>query len=138
MSTPGVQLNSEPHLTHFPPSIRQYLQGVEEALTSNNLPAAQQAFAQLKRTIPLSSQAGGGRQTNELALHISESLAVVGKSLSAGDLSGAAEAFGKIHQNLQAYSSQQSHEKSVSVEPAVSSPSQDGDSESGASLNVRV
>jgi hypothetical protein len=143
MSAPGIQLNSQPHLTYFQPSIPQYLQSIKEALMSNNLPAARQAFAQLKKAIPSPSQASGGR-TNEVGAGIGQGLHAVGKALEAGDLSGAEQAVGELRQHFPAASDGQPHpqqgiaaESTANNAPDVSS--EDGSSsDSGPNLNVRV
>jgi hypothetical protein len=73
MSAPGIQLNSTPHLIYVQPTIQQYLQGIKEALVSNNLPAARQAFTQLTKAVP-SSSSGSGEPTSEFATRISQGL----------------------------------------------------------------
>ena len=97
MSAPGIQLDSEPHLTHFQPTIRQYLQRIKEAVMSNNLPAAQQAFAQLRKSIPFPAQGSGG-QRNELATRMNEGVQALGRALEAGELSAVAYFFARTLQ----------------------------------------
>jgi|SRR5580658_36108 hypothetical protein len=98
MSAPGIQLNSTPHLIYVQPTLQQYLQGIKEAVISNNLPAAQQAFTQLTKAV---SSQGSGDQSNELATRISQGLQAVGNALAAGDLSGAGQAVTELRQNIQ-------------------------------------
>jgi hypothetical protein len=99
MSAPGIQLNSTPHLIYVQPTLQQYLQGIKEAVISNNLPAAQQAFSQLTKAAP--SSQGSGDQANDLATRISQGLQAVGNALAAGDLSGAGQAVTELRQNIQ-------------------------------------
>lgn len=131
MSAPGIQLNSEPHLPAVHPTVRQYLQGIKEAVMSDNLPAAQQAFAQLKKAVPSPSQGSSG-QNNDLATRISQGLDAVGKALQAGDLTGARQAVGELRQNFQSASNGQVGQSSgsdISTEDG-------GGSDSGPSLNI--
>jgi len=71
MSAPGIQLSSQPYLTYFQPTIRQYLQSIKDAVVSNNLPAARQAFTQLSKAIPSPAQGNSG-ETHEFAVRISQ------------------------------------------------------------------
>jgi hypothetical protein len=142
MSAPGIQLNSEPQLSYFQPTIQQYLQGIKEAVMSNNLPAAQQAFAQLQKAVPALAQTSGG-QSNAFAARISEGVQAVGTALAAGDLSGAEQAVSQLRQSFQSAPDRQAGQQqsvaaeSVSTdEPAGSS--EDDSSDSGPSVSVRV
>jgi hypothetical protein len=143
MSAPGIQLNSQPNLTYFQPSIPQYLQSIKEALMSNNLPAARQAFAQLKKAIPAPSQGSGG-QSNEIAARLSEGLDALGKALAAGDLPAAQQAVGEFRQNIQSASDGVANaQRSTVAEPVSShgsgaSSGDSGSSDLGSKLNVRV
>jgi ribosomal protein S20 len=142
MSAPGIQLNSQPQLTYVQPTLRQYLQSIKEAVMSNNLPAAQQAFAQLQKALPSQSQGSAG-QTNEAATRISQGLQAVGTALEAGDLSGAEQAIGELRQNIQSASDGQAHQQKSVAEPVSSNGPEvsleDGNSsDSGPNLNVRV
>ena len=140
MSAPGIQLNSAPLITYFQPSIRQYLQNIKEAVMSNNLPAARQAFAQLTKAVPTSSQ-GSGAQANELAARVSQGLHALGSALNAGDLSRASQAVGELRQNIQSASDRQAEQPRTVV---TESPSQNGSdvsarsSEPGSKLSVRI
>ena len=136
MSAPGIQLNSQPNPTYFPPSIRQYLQSIQEALTSNNLPAAQQAVAQLTKAIPSLSQGSAG-QANELTARVSQRLEVVGRTMEMGDLSGAATEVANLRRDLQSASSAEAHQQQIApVEPASSNGAEDSSSDLGPNLNV--
>jgi hypothetical protein len=143
MSAPGIQLNSEPHLTFVQPTIQQYLQGIKEAVMSNNLPAAQQAFAQLQKAVPSPSQESGGH-SNAFAVRISQGVQAVGNALEAGDLPGAEQALGELRQSFQSASDRQASQQqsvaaeSVSTSAPVDTSEDDGGSDSGPKLNVTV
>jgi hypothetical protein len=143
MSAPGIQLNSEPQLTHFQPTIRQYLQSVVEAVMSNNLPAAQQAFAQLTRNIP-SPAAASGSQKTELATRVQQGVQVLGKALETGDLSAAQQAVGELGAGIPSvFDGPGGPKQSVPSEPAVGNVSsvplvEDSSPGRGSNLNVRV
>ncbi len=139
MSAPGVQLNSAPHITYFQPTIQQYLQGIKEAVMSNDLPAAQKAFAQLTKALPLPSPGG---KTSEVA-GIGEGLQAIGNALEAGDLSGAGEAVAALRQSFQSESNGRPHQQQIPVaeSPSTSSDASSGDSpssEQGPNLSVRI
>ncbi len=140
MSAPGVQLNSAPHLTYFQPTIQQYLQSVKEAVMSNDLPAARQAFTQLTKAVPLPSR---GAQASEVATRISQGLQAVGNALEAGDLSAAGQAVGELRQNLQSAPNSPADQQQSAVAESPSrdasdvSPS-DNSSPEGPNLSVRV
>jgi hypothetical protein len=125
MSTTGVQLNSQAQFTYFHPTIREYLQGVREGLSSNNLAAAQRDFARLNKALQ-SSTADGASASASL---ISQGLQALGKALEAGDLSGAAQALGELPPI-----------QSVPEAPSstVVSLSDGGDVDTGTSLNVKA
>jgi len=141
MSAPGIQLNSTPHLIYVQPTIEQYLQGIKEAVISNNLPAAQQAFTQLTKAVP--SSQGSGEQANELATRISQGLQAVGNALAAGDLSGAGQAVSELRQNIQSASAGQADQQpAVTTSPSLSgsdvSSSDNSSSDPGPNLSVRI
>lgn len=92
MSATGTQLSPEPQFTYFHPTIQEYWRSVETAVVSKNLPAAQQAFAQLTKALQFPAQG----QPSELANRISQGLQNVGKALEAGDLAGAARAISEL------------------------------------------
>ncbi len=143
MSAPGIQLNSTPHLTYVQPTIQQYLQGIREAVMSNNLPAAQQAFTQLTKAAQSSPQ-GSGEQGSELAMRISQGLQAVGNALASGDLSGAGQAVSELRQNLQSVSDGKADKPSgviadsASLGGSESSSSDDSSSDAGPNLSVRI
>jgi len=125
MSAPGIQLSSEPSLTYFQPTVRQYLQSIREAVAFNHLSAAQQAFAQLAKVIPVSAHLAEG-QTGELAGRINQGMQALGQALDSGDLTAAQHAVAGIRTNVQSMSDEQA-------------PKPDGaGSESGSNLNVRA
>jgi hypothetical protein len=145
MSAPGIQLNSTPQLIYVQPTIQQYLQGIKEAVISNNLPAAQQAFSQLTKAAP--SSQGSGDQANDLATRISQGLQAVGNALAAGDLSGAGQAVSELRQNIQSASTGQADQQpAVTTSPSLSgsdassnaSSGDDSSSDPGPSLSVRI
>jgi hypothetical protein len=138
MSAPGIQLNPEPHLTYFQPTVRQYLQKIIEAVMSNNLPAARQAYAQLTKAVPSLSQ-GGSAPTNKLATRIGQSLQDVGRALEAGDQAGAEEAVRDLRHNLESVSRAQVHPPNTVAEPTSSNgPDVSAGDGSGPNLNVRA
>lgn len=125
MSTTGVQLNSQAQFTYFHPTIREYLQGVREGLSSNNLAAAQRDFARLNKAL----QSSTADVASASASLISQGLQALGKALEAGDLSGAAQALGELPPI-----------QSVPEAPSstVVSLSDGGDVDTGTSLNVKA
>ena len=144
MSAPGIQLNSTPHLIYVQPTIQQYLQGIKEAVISNNLPAAQQAFTQLTKAVSLSVQASGQQaNSNELAPRISQGLQAVGNALAAGDLSGAGQAVTELRQNFQSAPAAQANQQagvttSLSFDGSDGSSSDNVSSDPGTTLSVRI
>lgn len=140
MSAPGIQLSPEPHLTYFQPTIRQYLQSIKDAVASNNLPAAQQAFAQLAKAVP--APARGSSATNEIAARISQSMQTLGQALETSDLAAAQQAIAGLHRNIQSMSDHQGGEQaSVTVEPGAGSEVSSIDGgilDAGSGLNVRA
>jgi hypothetical protein len=139
-------LNSTPQLIYVQPTIQQYLQGIKEALVSNNLPAAQQAFTQLTKAVPSSSPASG-EPTSEFATRISQGLQAVGNALAAGDLSGAGQAVTELRQNIQSAPAGQSDQQpAVTTSPSLSgsdassdvSSSDHSSPDAGPSLSVRI
>jgi hypothetical protein len=137
MSAPGVQLSSEPYLTYFQPTIRQYLQGIRDAVASNNLPAAQQAFTQLAKVIP--SPAPGTRvQTNEFAARISQGVQVLGEALQTGDLSAAQQAIAGLRVNIQSMSDEQGHRQQSVGTGVASDNGSDVSPTDGSGLNLNV
>jgi hypothetical protein len=125
MSAAGIQLSSAPSLTYFQPTVRQYLQSIRDAVAFNHLSAAQQAFAQLAKVIPVSAQVAEG-QTGELAGRINQGMQALGQALETGDLTAAQHAVAGIRTNVQSMSKQ-------------APPQPDGaTSESGSNLNVRA
>jgi hypothetical protein len=139
MSAPGIQLNSEPHLPQVQPTLRQYLQSIKDAVASNNLSAAQQAFAQLTKALPFSAQASG--ETNEFAAHISQGMQALGQALETGDLAAAQQAISGLRTNMQPLPDAHAQQQSVAAEPVSENgpdvSSEDG-SGAGPNLNVRV
>jgi len=139
MSAPGIQLSSEPYRTYFQPTIRQYLQGIKDAIASNNLPAAQQAFADLRKAIPSPAQGTSGH-ANELATSVGQGLQALGQALETGDLTAAHEAVGGIRANIQSMSEGQPLKAAIESASGVSdaSPAEGTISEGGPHLNVRA
>ena len=146
MSAPGIQLNSTPQLIYVQPTIQQYLQGIKEALVSNNLPAARQAFTQLTKAVP-SSSPGSGEPTSEFATRISQGLQAVGNALAAGDLAGAGQAVTELRQNIQSASAGQADQQpAVTTSPSLSgsdassdvSSSDHSNPDPGPSLSIRI
>jgi hypothetical protein len=138
MSAPGIQLNSEPHITVVQPTIQQYLQGVREAVMSNNLAAAQQAFAQLQKAIPSPAQESGGR-SNAFAARISQGVQAVGNALEAGDLPGAEQAVAELRQSFQSASDRQASQQRVAAESVSSSaPANSSEDDSGSDSRPKL
>jgi hypothetical protein len=140
MSAPGIQLNSEPHLPQVQPTVRQYLQSIKDAVASNNLSAAQQAFAQLTKALPFPAQATSG-ETNEFATHISQGMQALGQALETGDLAAAQQAVGGLRTNMPSVPDAQAQRQSVATEPASeigSDVSSEDGSSAGPNLNVRA
>lgn len=99
MSAPGVQLYSPVQGNYFEPDVRAYIQKIEQAVVSNNLAAAQQAFVQLDTLVheyPPAASKAGGWQSPEAA----KSVAAIGQALKEGDLDGAATALAGLRANL--------------------------------------
>jgi hypothetical protein len=143
MSAPGIQLSSQPALTYFHPTIQEYLQSIKEAVISNNLPAARQAFAQLTKAIPSSVQSGSG-ETNEFASRISEGMRALGQALETSDLATAQQAVGGLRTSLQSMSDAHSSQPQGAAEESASgntsdvSPGDGGIAGGGINLNVRA
>jgi len=142
MSAPGVQFNSEGHVAYFHPTVRQYLQGIRDALASDNLPVAQQAFAQLTKTISLPGHGIIG-QTGELTARVSEAMGVLGTALEAGDFSAARQAVGQLRVSAQSVADEQARKQQATPDERVSANGSDvsaGDSisQGGPTLNVRA
>ena len=137
MSAPGIQLKSETHLPLVQPTIRQYLQGIKEAVITNNLPAAQKAFAQLQKTTSTLAHSNVGQQNAVASPHFS-GLAAIGTSLESGDLAGVEQALDKYFPALR--SSQQDATVPESAQTSAPDvPSEDdGNTNSGKNLNAIV
>ena len=117
MSAPGIQLSSQPQLSFFQPTVRQYLQSVEQAVISNNLQAAQQALGSLQKALQ-SSSGLGGHSTKQLSEKVGAALQAVGSALKSGDPEQATEALGELRQTLASPVEGQSHSSPVVTEPA--------------------
>jgi hypothetical protein len=140
MSAPGIQLNSEPHLPHFQPTVRQYVLGIQEAVASNRLPVAQQLLTRLSKAI--STAGPGNADSAEAAARIQQSVQALGKALQAGDVAAAQASVRELRQNVQGVSVEQAH-----LQPTVSTgvPASNGqevapadNSSETPTLNVRV
>jgi hypothetical protein len=140
MSSNGIQLNTQAELTYFHPSIREYWQSIRDAVVSNNLSEAEQAFTQLRKAIESLAQ----EQTSEPAQRISQGLQDVGQALEAGDLSSAAQALGKLSANIASMSQEQSKPQEDLAAESVSSTGtavslrEGDDPDTGTFLNVNV
>lgn len=132
MSANGIQLNSEVHLQYFHPTIGEYLQSIKDAAVSNNLSAAHQAFALLRKSLQSPMQ---GR-TTEPATRIRQGLQDAGKALETGDLSGAAQAIGELQQNIQSMSEGQAQQQDTTASGADASSVGGSDLRVGINLNV--
>jgi hypothetical protein len=132
MATSGVELKSGPQLTQWHPTIQEYLQGVRQAVLSNNLAAAQQAFTRLQKALGSAPSAGVER--------IGESVQALGQVLEAGDLPGAEQALGTLRLELQASSGLQvSRQAQPVTEISTTAPGQeDGGSGSAGDLDLTV
>lgn len=100
MAAPGVQFNSEMHLTYFEPTVDQYVKKLGQALASGDMAAAQQALANLDKAIttaPRSSGEGIGLQSSQ---QVSANLKNMGSALQTGDLTAAEGALGELRNEL--------------------------------------
>jgi hypothetical protein len=141
MSVPGIQLDSAPYFSYFQPNVRQYLQGIKEAVISGNLPEAQQAFDRLNSLVPASPDPASGR-TTELTNQITLGLQTLGNALDGGELPAARQAVEDLSQSFQSISHVQAGQQAnAPAEPALptGTDGSGGESESSSSgpvLNV--
>ena len=132
MSAPGIQLSSEAQFTYFEPSVRQYLQNVEQAVVSQNVATARQAFSQLDRTVraaALSSARVFGSQHSEQVI---SHLQTVGAALESGDLPAAGRALNELQQHLSGSPAREAGQTGGDT------PAENDSSESSRNLNVRI
>ncbi len=139
MSAIGTQLNPEPQLTHFHPTLREYLQSLKTALAAKDLPAAQQAHAQLTKTVQSAAQG----QTGETAIRTHRGLQDVGKALEAGNIPGAAQAVDELPQDFRSiFAAGQAQPQDVaelaSGNSSDVSATVDSNPATGSNLNVSV
>jgi len=143
MSAPGIQLSSQPLVTYFRPTIRQYLQGIKDAVASNDLAAARQAFAQLTKAIPSAAQPSSVH-VSEPSTRVGQNMQALGNALEAGDHSAAQQAVAELRINFQSVAEEQGPKRqSPAAEPAAASGSEgahpDGSiSEAGPNLSVKA
>jgi len=135
MSAPGIQLSSDARVTYFEPSVRQYLQKIEQEVASNNLPAAQKAFEQLDKTVRNSAPASAKKAADEPSAQVIDNLQSIGKALQSGDVSGAAQAVGALREQ---FSVPSVGEQSSPDQTATGITEDSGISESPQKLNIRV
>jgi len=135
MSAPGIQLNSAPQISYFQPDVRQYLQKIEQAVTSNNLPAARQAFASLSKAVqsPATANRVQGQREEHAAQSVSNNLQGLGQALDAGDLHEAGRVLQGLQQNLKARA-----QESASNAPAAEPEVETGEGPEESNLNVRL
>lgn len=139
MSAPGIQLSSDARVAYFEPSVRQYLQEIQQQVASNNLPAALQTFEQLDKTVHSSVSANAKKADNQFSTQLAENLQNVGKALESGDLTGAAQAVNALRQQLSVSPlAEQNGGESSSDNAATGSAEESSDSESTQKLNLRV
>lgn len=139
MSAPGIQLSSDARVAYFEPSVRQYLQEIQQQVASNNLPAALQTFEQLDKTVHSSVSANAKKADNQFSTQLAENLQHVGKALESGDLTGAAQAVNALRQQLSVSPlAEQNGGESSSDNAATGSAEESSDSESTQKLNLRV
>jgi hypothetical protein len=139
MSAPGIQLSSDARVTFFEPSVRQYLQKIEQEVASNNLPAARRTFEQLDKTVRSSASPGTNNAANQPSAQVIENLQNVGKALESSDLQGAAQAVGALRQQLSVPSiGEQDGEENSSDQTAAGVTEDSGVSESAQKINVRI
>jgi|SRR5271165_4499076 len=135
MSAPGIQLSSEPQFTYFQPTIRQYLQGIRDAVGSNNLAAARQAFAQLTKAVPAPTQGVSGK-ADELAARVGQGMQALGQALETSDLAAAQQAVAGLRTSFQSISDEPvQNQRSVAEE---SGSSNGAGSDGGPNLSVRA
>lgn len=138
MSAPGVQLSSEPQFTYFQPTIREYLQSIRDAVGTNNLAAARQAFAQLTKVVPAAVQ-GATDNANELAAHVGQGMQALGHALETSDLEGAQYAVAGLRTSIQSMSEEQvQKQSSVAAEAGSSGETAVSARDGGPNLNVRA
>ena len=78
----------------------QDFKALRNALASNNVKLAAEAFANLQSDIQKASIAAGGKSPFDSKSPIAAKLQAVGKSLSEGDLAGAQESFAAFRQEM--------------------------------------
>jgi len=136
MSAPGIQLSSEPQLTYFQPTIRQYLQGIRDAVGSNNLAAARQAFAQLTKAVPAPTQGVSGK-ADELAARVGQGIQALGQALETSDFAAAQQAVAGLRTSFQSISDEPVQKQAIVAEESGSSNGA-GVSDGGPNLSVRA
>jgi len=141
MSAPGIQFSSEPHLTYFQPTIQQYLQSIRDAVGSNNLAAARQAYAQLTKTVPVPAQ-GAGENANELAARVEQGIQALGQALETSDVAAAQQAVAGLRTSMQSMFEEHGRKPpSVAAESGPGnavSPRDGAVSDGGPNLSVRA
>lgn len=135
MSAPGIQLGSGAQLAYFEPTVRQYLQQLIEAVTTQNLTTAGQALARLEEAVHASGS----------SVQILSDLQRVSAALHSGDLSAAGQAVDQLQQHFSAVPARRSDAEGNPTAPALSSGptgtevrAEDSRSESTGQLDLRV
>ena len=121
---------------------QQGFQGLDSALQSGNLTAAQNAFAALQPLLPNSStgnQTPNGQQGNN-PNPLAADLNAVGQALQSGKLSDAQKAFAKLKQHMQSLQGRYHHShhngsaSTQSTRPTTSNAS--AGSNAGSNINI--
>lgn len=113
MSAPDIQLYPSAQTKYFEPDVRTYIQKVEQAVVSNNFPAARQAFEQLDKSVR-ESKARGGKAEIRRSPEVTQSLGDVSEALKEGDAHAATSALARLRGNFSIPPKQ-----AVSADPAI-------------------
>jgi hypothetical protein len=143
MAAPAIQLNSGTDFELFHPSIKEYVQGVEKAIASGNLEAAQLAHASLRKAAQTPAGLPGG-QPGTPHSQIQQAIEAAGTALSEGDMPGASNILlglrqGALNSSATAEDSGQSEQNSAPPSAAEGTdPAPDGASGAAPHLNVEA
>ena len=94
-----VQLDPGIHLGYFEPTVDQYLKKIQQAVTTQDLSAAQQAFARLEKKMSTSAQPATGTGSQPSAQLLGD-LGNIGAALGSGDLALAGQALNDLRNSF--------------------------------------
>jgi hypothetical protein len=100
MAAPGVQLNSEIHLSCFQPTVDQYLKKIEQAITTEDKTTAEQALSQLQKAASAPGAAGGSADGRNTSGMITVGLNYLRAALDSNDFSSAGQALNTLKKDL--------------------------------------